>query len=67
MGTLHTIDTRPGSVRTYGDVGVSRDDEIDLPTWEDFASARDRFFAALQTAPRPAPRTAAGDGTAAAR
>ncbi len=67
MGTLHAISTSPRPVRVDGHVGLSRDDEIDLPTWEDFTSARDRFFATLQTAPRPARRTVAADGTAAAR
>ncbi len=67
MGTLHTIDSTARSVTAAGHVGLSRDDEIDLPTWEDFTSARDRFFATLQAAPRPAPRTVAADGTAAAR
>lgn len=56
MGTLHTIDTANAPRRA----GESRDGtfatELDLPTWEEFTDARERFFAAVATAPLPPAR-----------
>jgi hypothetical protein len=52
MGTLHTIDAaatpRAGERR-----GADLASELDLPSWEEFTDARERFFANLATTPLP--------------
>jgi hypothetical protein len=54
MGTLHTIDAaatpRAGERR-----GADLASELDLPSWEEFTDARERFFANLASAPLPPP------------
>lgn len=56
MGTLHTIDTAGTRPRAGESPGGAFATELDLPTWEEFTDARERFFANLATAPMPAAR-----------
>ena len=49
MGTLHHLSLDDGP-RLQHVLGQDLTDELELPGWEEFTSARDRFFANLQTA-----------------
>lgn len=50
MGTVHhlsPLDDRPAPARTRSDDSWG---DLELPGWEDFTAARERFFAGLRSA-----------------
>lgn len=49
MGTLHRLPLDDGP-RLRHVMGQDLTDELELPGWEEFMTARDRFFANLQAA-----------------
>lgn len=55
MGSLHTIDTADARARAGGSRPSAFASDLDLPSWEEFTDARERFFANLASAPPPPP------------